>query len=414
MFGVLCVTACDRHVDQPALYFPSMVTTRELRGQLIILAAVLWTLTALDWSGPGDRLRFSPQVKGTDFVHFYTLARQAAAGALTADWTRQNADQVRILPHSSGAYYPPVYPPQVAALLLPLSRCSYPLALMIWLAVTVALYAAAVASARRLMFPDAPRLDVLLAALAFPAFYFAIQHGQLSMLALGLFVLFARALKNRARFSAGLALGLLAFKPSLLGPAVLLLLAAGEGTICLGILVAALVEGLAGIGVVGWYSVDVYAKILRETPAAASALSGKPYQMHSLRAFWLLLLPVGWSSVLYAVSSLGVLIVGALAWRRTERWDARAALLPLVTVLTSPHLYHYDLVILAPTLLWMAAHTSRREPRDTWLLTAAFALPLLGPVVALVRVQFSVLAHLALLWRWFRPPGRHAEAAPER
>ena len=103
--------------------------------------------------------------------------------------------------------------------------------------------------------------------------------------------------------------------------------------------------------------------------------------------------------------SLGVVVATVRRWRASPspgRDPIACSLFVLGLLITSPHLYVYDLVIMAaallPTLEWcLARPASQRAVTIKRLLGASFALPLFGPLVASVtHVQLSVVAFLAL------------------
>jgi hypothetical protein len=73
----------------------------------------------------------------------------------------------------------------------------------------------------------------------------------------------------------------------------------------------------------------------------------------------------------------------------------------LATVLVAPHLTVYDLVLLAPALLWISDWliANRSHPathRLGWLVYASYVLPLFGPLAKFTHVQLSVLAFAGL------------------
>ena len=81
-------------------------------------------------------------------------------------------------------------------------------------------------------------------------------------------------------------------------------------------------------------------------------------QMHSLRSFFTLLMP--WPDVslaLYLVSSIAAIAIAASVWKSTATLAVRFSALILVSVLVNPHLFIYDLLVLAPVFLllvdWM-------------------------------------------------------------
>ena len=78
-------------------------------------------------------------------------------------------------------------------------------------------------------------------------------------------------------------------------------------------------------------------------------------------------------------------------------------MLLLATVLVSPHLTVYDLVILAPTFLLISerfiGHASEPKVHVAGLLLyLCYLAPLIGPLSQWTRIQISVPAFVALLW----------------
>jgi len=83
----------------------------------------------------------------------------------------------------------------------------------------------------------------------------------------------------------------------------------------------------------------------------------------------------------------------------------RFSALLLATVLVSPHLTVYDLVILSPAFLLLADWAKGRwfrAPWLGWLLYLTYLLPLAGPAARWTHLQLSVLAMTALLWAIYR------------
>ena len=122
---------------------------------------------------------------------------------------------------------------------------------------------------------------------------------------------------------------------------------------------------------------------------------------------------IPWNCVatsLYAVSAIAVMIAVGALWKKRGRvpLSLRFSALLLATVLISPHLTVYDLVVLAPAILlladWVVGHASNRNHIGV-LLYLVYALPLLGPVAGFTHVQLSVIAMVGLvylLWRLSR------------
>jgi hypothetical protein len=135
-------------------------------------------------------------------------------------------------------------------------------------------------------------------------------------------------------------------------------------------------------------------------------LEPRPYQTHSLRTFWSMLLP--WpdaASGLYLLTAVVVLVLAVACWRRGESapLGLRYSALLLATVLVAPHLTVYDLVILAPAFLlladWLAGSTPDSPGRSlALLLYLSYLLPLAGPLARWTHVQLSVIAIAACFY----------------
>jgi hypothetical protein len=93
-----------------------------LRAHGSILAVCLWSFYAWNLATPGRRDR-NGNLKGTDFLHLYTLGSLAAAhrGADLYDMNAQAALATTRVPEAAGTRYLPLYPPQVSIILAPLA-----------------------------------------------------------------------------------------------------------------------------------------------------------------------------------------------------------------------------------------------------------------------------------------------------
>jgi hypothetical protein len=104
-----------------------------------------------------------------------------------------------------------------------------------------------------------------------------------------------------------------------------------------------------------------------------------------------------------------------VAWRSNASLSLRYSAFLLATVLVTPHLTVYDLVILAPALLlfgdWALANPQNAaSPKIRALLYLSYALPLFGVLTQFTHVQLSVVAFAALAWT-LRPVLRPAPAS---
>jgi hypothetical protein len=99
--------------------------------------------------------------------------------------------------------------------------------------------------------------------------------------------------------------------------------------------------------------------------------------------------------------------MAAAIWKSSAPLALRFSALTIVAVLVNPHLFVYDLLVLAPALLllvdWLLTNQqSASFPTLLLLLYLAYLLPLLGPLSQWTHIQLSVPAFAALLWFLWR------------
>ena len=118
------------------------LTAKRVTVHGLLLAVSLWTVYAVDMSTPGllDR---NGLVKGTDFLHFYTLGRLALEGRGDLLYNmRAQADLARhFVANAPDSVYVALYGPQVSLFFAPFAGLSYGYALTAWLGMNVLIYA---------------------------------------------------------------------------------------------------------------------------------------------------------------------------------------------------------------------------------------------------------------------------------
>lgn len=399
---------------------PVWLTSRRLRVHGLILALCLWCTYAWILSSPGllDRNRI---VKGADFLHFYTLGSLAREhrSAQLYDMPAQTGLIQQRVPQAGPIRFVPLYGPQVSLFFAPFSKLPYPWALFGWLFLNAAIYALCCYA----VWKTCPNLKsesmlVFILALAYPPFFHLIAWGQSSGLALACFTAAYLALRSQRFFLAGLALGCLIFKPQLGLASAFLILGAGEWIIMLGALLASIAQLSVGWLYYGTPVMRDYFYHLVHVRSVFSQLEPRPYQMHSLRSFWAMLIP--WPHLafaVYVITAVAALGIALYCWRARAPLNLRFSALLIATVLVSPHLTVYDLVILVPAYLlladWVVAD-GRPSPRNLgMLLYLGYALPLLGPLSIWTHLQLSVPAMAGILWVIFRIAETRAEAISE-
>jgi alpha-1,2-mannosyltransferase len=347
----------------------SWLTAKRLRAHGTILGVCLWSFYIWTIATPGLRDR-NGNLKGTDFLHFYTLGIVAAEhrGADLYDMHAQAATAAERVPQAVGITYLPLYPPQVSLLFAPLAQFSYAFALAVWWILSAAIYAVCCYC----VLQACPNLRgesrlVLILAVAFPAFFHLIAWGQTSALALACFTLIYFLLRRQREFLAGLALGCMIFKPQLGLAAAVVFVSVGAWKIVLGAALSAAAELSVGILYYGMDPLHRWINMLWHVRGVLPLLEPRPHQTHSLRTFWTLLIP--WNDLalaLYVGSAAIVLGLTIVTWRRSSALALRFSSLLLATVLVAPHLTVYDLIILAPAFLLLADRLADYQKNAGW------------------------------------------------
>ena len=398
------------------------VNAHRLCAHGLLLAVCLWGTYAWIMTSPG-LLGRNGLVKGADFLHFYTLGTLALErrGAELYEMTAQSALAERRVPQAGRLFFVALYGPQVSLLFAPLAALPYGGALVAWLVANAVLYGLCCYLIWRTC--TSLRSDgglVLLLGLAYPAFFHLMAWGQTSALALACFTAAYLALRSGKTFLAGLAVGCLMVKPQLGLAAAFVFLAAREWKVVSGALLAAVAQLSIGWGYYGTSVMRDYFERLMHVREVMPQLEPRLYQMHSLRAFWTLLIPAPQAAFwIYAISAVFVLWVTLRCWKSGTDLRLRYSALLIATVLVAPHLTVYDLVILAPAFLLLADWAKAHRLSLPWLgpvLYACYILPLAGPLARWMHVQVSVVAMAWLLWMICRveesPLGNEQVAGP--
>lgn len=391
------------------------LTPRRIRAQAIVLAVCLWGVCAVDFATPGlfDR---AGNIKFQDFLPCYVSARLIAQGRADQLYDQQvTANSVQaIAPQPNHVRLPNLYGPQVGLFFVPLSHFSFPFAARVWVAASLLVFAGCI----YLVWRTCPGLSrhfqpAVICAIAFPPLFHFVVRGQVSALVLACFSAAFLAFRADRAGLAGMALGFLIFKPQFLVaiPLVLLLSRAWRP---LAALVASAGAQLVftriyfGPAVMHAYF-DALWHISRVMDEVELSLA--PIQMHSLRSFWLLLIPSPETALaLYVLSSMVTVWLAAVVWKSSAPLAMRFSALTLAAVLVNPHLFVYDVLVLAPALLllvdWTLANAQDpSSPTLRLLLYLAFVLPLFGPLSRWTHVQLSVPVFAALLWLLWRHAG---------
>src|SRR3954452_17093984 len=124
------------------IHFSDWLTVRRVQIHAVLLAIAIWTAFFANLNTPGLRDR-GGLIKGTDFLHFYTLGTLAwqGRGDLLYNIPSQTDFLRTLVPEARNYVYVPLYGPQVSLFFYPFAQLSYQHALTLWLLLNVLIYA---------------------------------------------------------------------------------------------------------------------------------------------------------------------------------------------------------------------------------------------------------------------------------
>jgi alpha-1,2-mannosyltransferase len=346
----------------------------------IVLAAT--TLGAIGWIGlalarGGIDLYGKPI--GEDFISFWTASRIALSGSPAAvydvdtHWAAQRALFDGAPLHYTAFFYPPVF----LLICLPLGLLPYGWSLIAWLGVTGCAYWAAI---RRL----AGQSNMALPILAFPAVYWNAMYGQNGFLTTALFASALSTLETRP-ILAGICFGCLSYKPHLAIVVPFGLIAARRWTTLAVAGVTAVALCIASIAVFG---LATWQAFLSDSALARVALEQNLVGNEKMQSvFAAVRLLGGGMGIAYALHVAVALTIVALLMRLCRAvpiGDGGGAAMAAASLMASPFVLGYDLMLLAIPLVWLLREAVRTDflPWEKTVLLAGFLLPLISSSVA--------------------------------
>jgi hypothetical protein len=241
----------------------------------------------------------------------------------------------------------------------------------------------------------------LLLALAYPAVFVNLGHGQNGFLTAALFG-GALALVDRRPLAAGVLFGLLAYKPQfgLLIPVALVAGGRWRGIAAAALTLAALaLATLAAFGPEVWRAYAASTAIARAELLEAGVAGW--HKLHSVFAavrMWGGPIPLA-----YAVHGAAALVAAlsvAWVWRNSASLALRAAALAAATLVAAPHSHDYDLMLLAPAIAFLLidGFACGFAPYEKTILAFVAMAPLVTRVVAQhTSIPLGTIAIIALL-----------------
>jgi alpha-1,2-mannosyltransferase len=384
----------------------AMWTSRRLTVWGAGLLLLSWFIYVHTMMVPGyvDR---AGRFKGTDYIYFYVMGSLMLEGRADAlyDADAHLAEGRRRIDPGLALYAPySNYGPQVAGAFAPLARLRFGPSLALFLILSLVTYAASVWIVWRqcpALWPY-PGVTAILGG-ASPALFSMIRYAQLSAFTLLLLSAALAAFRHNRRFLAGLVIGTMVFKPQLGLVIGVVMVVAGEWRVVGGAIAAAAVQLALAWAISGSAVMAEYFRVLGRLALNPALVQIYPTEVHSLRGFFQLFVP---SPVLLSAVTLialvAVLAIAVKTWKSGGTVAVKWGQLVILSILASPHLLTYDLVLLAIPMItfaaWAVAHRDHRlQPWVSRLLLLLYLAPFSSNLVRLVPIQLSVVVMVLLV-----------------
>ena len=371
------------------------LTLARARGYSLILLA-LCIVAMAGWIALADGLidRNGKPI-GTDFSNVY------AAGDLA--WQGRAADAYDpVLQHAAekavfgrdvpffGWHYPPFF----LGVAFLVAALPYAWGLSVWLAASFAAYLATI---RAIL----PRKETLLIATAFPAVFVNIGHGQNGFLTTALLG-GALHLLARRPWLAGVLIGLLTYKPQF-GVLIPVALVAGGHWRAIGTATATVIALLAlstlmlGAGI--WHAFAGSTTFMQTVVLETGGIGWEKIQsIFSAVRMWGGSVPLAYAAQI----ALAVTLIATLAWlwRSDAAFELKAAALAVGSLLATPYVLDYDLVVLGLAIAYLARLGLAQGFRSFEIsaLAAAWIVPLMSRGIAQITAIPLGLSVLLLLY----------------
>jgi arabinofuranan 3-O-arabinosyltransferase len=331
-----------------------------------------------------------------DFVNVAAAGRLTLDGAPAAayDWPTHKQAEVRVIGHDFADYYGWHYPPTFLFVAAALATLPFFAAAIVSLLATFAAYVAAMASV-------SGRTGIYI-ALGFPAALWNVTAGQNGFLTAALIGGTLGLMERRPKL-AGLCLGLLTYKPQfgLLFP--LALIADRRWP---SIAVAAITA--IGLAALSWFAFGgaSWSAFVHWMPITGRIVLGEGHadfgRLQSLFGFVRAHgggEPLAWT--VQGAASIALAVATVWLWRSRAPFDLKAAVLAAGTLVATPYVYMYDLVVLAVAVAFLLRFALERGliVSEEFGLAGAGALILIYPYVKTQVGLAAVLIVLALVMR---------------
>ena len=356
------------------------LTSERLRAYTLILLAVslagmvIWIALA---DGLIDR---NGKPIGTDFSNVWAAGKLVLEGQPAApyDPVLQHAAEKQTFGGRDVPFYGWHYPPLFLLAAAALALLPYGWALLAWMALTLPAYLVVIRTI-------VPRPQTLLVALAFPAVFVNLGHGQNGFLTAALLGGSLLLIDERP-ILAGVLIGLLAYKPQFGLMIPLVLAASGRWRAIAGAAATVLCScalTFALLGEQAWLAFAASTTYTRTVVIEAGETGWPKIQsLFSAVRMW----GGGIETAYAAQTALTLAVAGSLVWlwRSPAAVELKAAALACACLLTTPYVLDYDLVVLAIAIAFLVRLGLANGFRDYELsvLSLAWAAPLFTRAIA--------------------------------
>jgi hypothetical protein len=326
---------------------------------------------------------------GPDFTEIWVAGIEVRDGhpALAYDAAAHREKQADMFGETQD-YYLWSYPPYFFGVAALLAFFPYLLALLLWQAATLALYLAAVWASFKQGGTHPIHLShrqVLIPALAFPAVFVNLTHGQNGFLTAAILAAGLLNLKTRP-WMAGAIFACLAYKPQFAMMIPVALIASAEWrSIVAGAVTLALLT-LATLAVFGTGVWEQFPQAIALSKSLVLEQGGAGYEkMQSLFAA-ARLLGASVDAAYVLQGSVLAILIGAIAWLWHSPADLRlkGAALLASALLATPYSFDYDMAVLGPALALAISYGLEKGfgPYEKTLFACVWIAPLLARPLA--------------------------------
>lgn len=355
---------------------------------VVVCALVLSLHQGIDWNG---------KPFGTDFISFWSASDLSLRGHAADVYAPQKhfAAQLSIFPYLEHYGYTPFfYPPVFLMMCLPLALVPYFWSLVFWLVLTGY---ACLRAVKKLL----PAKTPWVVFSSFPAIYINILHGQNAFLSCALLTQGVYLFSKKSIYS-GIFFGFLCFKPHLVLCVPVVLVATRQWRalgLFIGTVTCLVVASWECFGAATW---EGFLKII---PVATAALDenavGYGKMVSIFAAVRLLHGSIFLSySVQIFVDIFILCLLFYISYRKSTSLSVGIMLI-ISTLIITPYLLDYDLMLLAPILAWVVGQAQKQGfmPYERFILACAFLLPIMArPFALFVHIPIAPLVLLSVAY----------------